>query len=257
MSENVYAAARAEFQTLLTREAIARRNWQVATFLALGLALVAIVAYIHLATTAKVVPYLVAVDKAGRLLPAGPPDPLRKTDPRLIHTELARALFYLRARTSDPVLQREFLYRAFSYLRGDAAVKVTTAFQRHDPRVSARQETREIGDITVLNLPGTPVYRVGWVEEVRSIASNRSWSETWEGYFTTAIATPDDSDELERNPLGLFITALTWTTLRRNETWEPSSPQSSSVLASPSPLQSGSPPALESPKPLTSDLSQP
>ena len=78
-----YLAARSEWDerygSLITRA----RNWRLAAFLALAVALVATCGLIALSMKAKVIPYVVAIDNLGRVLAAGPAEQASRADDRL------------------------------------------------------------------------------------------------------------------------------------------------------------------------------
>jgi type IV secretory pathway TrbF-like protein len=40
--------------------------------------------------------------------------------------------------------------------------------------------------------------------------------EEWEGFVTVKIDPPDDEERLRRNPVGIYITQLTWAQVKRS-----------------------------------------
>src|SRR6476646_7781627 len=82
-SFNPYLAARREWDErygdLITRA----RNWRVAAFLALGIALIETGGMVALAMRSKVVPFVVAVDNLGRVVASGTADQVSAADDRL------------------------------------------------------------------------------------------------------------------------------------------------------------------------------
>src|SRR5712675_1856212 len=71
-----YIRGRAEFASVFGDLAKGKRNWQLAAFGALGVAVVLALGVVSLATTSRITPYVVEVDKLGRVQSVGPADRL-------------------------------------------------------------------------------------------------------------------------------------------------------------------------------------
>jgi type IV secretion system protein VirB5 len=53
-------------------------------------------------------------------------------------------------------------------------------------------------------------YEVEWVETARGLVGDVQSEERWKGSFTIAVRPPDDERLARVNPLGLYITTLSW-----------------------------------------------
>ncbi|MEW5917327.1 MAG: VirB8/TrbF family protein, partial [Gemmatimonadota bacterium] len=65
-------AGRAEFHHMFADLAKAKRNWQIACFGSVGVAMVLAIGLVSLATRSRITPYIVEVDRLGRAQAFGP-----------------------------------------------------------------------------------------------------------------------------------------------------------------------------------------
>src|ERR1700674_2065975 len=117
-AENPILAGRAAFGGAFGDLARGKRNWQLMAFGLLGLFAIVLVGYVRLASETRITPYVVAVDKLGRAAAFGPAEPSGRpaqTDPRIVEATLALFIRNVRAVSSDGVVQRALLYRAYAH----------------------------------------------------------------------------------------------------------------------------------------------
>src|SRR3989442_6821105 len=81
---NPFIAARHEFMNAFGDLAKGKRNWQVIAYALAGLLALVTIAYVRLVASARVVPYVVAVDRLGQVAAVGPADALKRPDERAI-----------------------------------------------------------------------------------------------------------------------------------------------------------------------------
>src|SRR5579883_1723725 len=81
-----FIRARHEFANAFGDLARGKRNWQLATFWTLGVLSVVVLAYVRLAGSARIVPYIVEVDRLGQVIPAGVADVMKPPDRSEEHT---------------------------------------------------------------------------------------------------------------------------------------------------------------------------
>ena len=222
---NHIIAARNEFANVFGDLAKGKRNWQLMAFgLAAMLGLVT-VAYVRLAATSRVVPYVVEVDKLGRLLAIGKAEQMAAPDQRLVASQLAQ--FVRSIRTVLPAAaaagQAEMIRRGYAFVAPEAAGFLNDYFAnpRNDPRVLGGRLTRQVDVTGVLRVPGSDVWRLQWTELERSTQPGGPTRTTaWEGYATVRIVPPATVDAIENNPLGLYVTSINWTQVgERSAEW--------------------------------------
>lgn len=211
-----FLAARQEFTSAFGDLAKGKRNWQVVAFALLGLLAILLLADIRLATSSRVVPYIVEVDKLGQVASIAPADAMQAPEPRLIAAQLAD--FIRNVRTVLPaaaaVAQAEMLERAYAFTAPDAAGFLNTYFSnpKHDPRVLGTTVSRQVTVTSVLQVPKSAAWRLRWTEtEVPLHASGLAQTTAWEGYLVVTLVPPTTPEVVRVNPLGIYITAINWT----------------------------------------------
>jgi type IV secretory pathway TrbF-like protein len=211
-----FLAARTEFTNAFGDLARGKRNWQVIAYALVGLLALVTIAEVRLAASARVVPYVVEVDRLGQVVGVGPAEALREPEERLIVSELAQ--FVRAIRTVLPAAaaaaQGELLRRGYAFVAPRAATFLNGYFAKpeHDPRLLGLRLARQVDVASVLRVPHSDVWRLRWTETERSIEPGGLMrTVAWEGYLTVTLVPPTTADVLQENPLGLSITSVSWT----------------------------------------------
>ena len=208
---NPYLAARREWDerygSLITRA----RNWRIAAVLALAVSLVATCGLIALSTKAKVVPYVVAIDNLGRVLAAGPADQASRADDRLKRAALFQWMSDLRTVTTDGVAQRKAIDRVYSMIANGSPAQVEIGdFYRNDPPFDRAQKRTVEVDVKAVFPVSDRTYQVEWTEVVRGLSGQIESQDNWKGSVTIAISPPNDERLIRVNPLGIYVTNVSW-----------------------------------------------
>jgi type IV secretion system protein VirB5 len=213
---NPFIAARNEFMNAFGDLARRKRNWQVIAFSLVGLLALVTIAYVRLAQSVRVVPYLVEVDRLGQIVVVGPADALKRPDQRLIASQLAqfvRAIRTVLPATAAPA-QAEMLSRGYAFVAPEAAAFLNDYFASpvNDPRVLGLRLTRQVDVTGVLRVPNSDVWRLQWTETERSTQPDGATRTTaWEGYVTVRLLPPRTAESVQDNPLGVYIASVNWT----------------------------------------------
>jgi type IV secretion system protein TrbF len=210
---NPILAGRGAFAGAFGDLARGKRNWQLMAFGLLGLFAIVVVAFVGLAAETRITPYVVEVDKLGRATAFGPAEQTALSDPRIVAATLALFIRNVRAVSSDAVVERELLYRAYANTAGKARDFLDDYFSQpeHDPRLLGQRFTRLVEVGAILPVPGSAVWRVQWTERERPVFVGASREAAWEGYLTVRVRRPRTASVVEDNPLGIYVTDLTWT----------------------------------------------
>lgn len=206
-----YLAARREWDerygSLITRA----RNWRIAAVLALAVALVATCGLIALSAKAKVIPYVVAIDNLGRVLAAGPADQASRADDRLKRAALFQWVSDLRTVTTDGVAQRKSIDRVYSMIANGSPAQVEIGeFYRNDPPFDRAQKKTVEVDVKAVFPVSDRTYQVEWTEMVRGLSGQIESQDNWKGSVTIAISPPNDERLIRVNPLGIYVTNVSW-----------------------------------------------
>jgi len=231
-----HVRGRAEFQSVFGAAERAKRNWQLVAFGCLGVSGLLAGGLVTIATRSHITPYVVEVDRLGRAQAFGPAEPLRLTDRRVVASQIATFVHDLRTIVGDPAGQSDLVRRAYAFVDQSAANFLNAYFAdaSNDPRLLGRDQTRLVEITGVLPVPGPPMpgapnaipttWKVSWTETTipRSLGGEPQ-ATAWEGYVTTRLAAPRDAERIALNPLGLYVTSVTWTRLTVHEVPDPSS----------------------------------
>src|SRR5882672_2628821 len=185
-------------------------------FSLVGLLTLVTIAYVRLAQSVRVVPYLVQVDRLGQIVAVGTADELRRPEQRLIASQLAQ--FVRAIRTVLPAAaapaQAEILRRGYAFVAPEAGAFLNDYFASpvNDPRMLGLRLARQVDVTAVLRVPNSDVWRLQWTETERSTqAGGLTRTVAWESYLTVQLIPPTSPERLQDNPLGLSITSVSWT----------------------------------------------
>jgi type IV secretion system protein TrbF len=204
-----------------------RQYWVLAALTSLAINGILLLAFIALASRARITPYIVEVNRHGTPIAFGPAERIKTVDDRIVMGEISRFIVRLRTVTSDAVILQALFAEAYSYLadREPAAKQyLDSYFAKNDPRVLARAYLRSVDVESVFRMPdssqpktGRSTWRVRWSERYLPVGLGSSeHEEEWEGFVTVKIDPPDDEERLRRNPVGIYITQLTWAQVKRS-----------------------------------------
>jgi len=202
-----------------------RQYWILAALASLSVNGILTLAFIGFASQARITPYIVEVNRHGTPVAFGPAERIKTVDDRIVMGEVSRSIVRLRTVTSDPVILQSLFAEAYAYLseREPGARQYLDAyFARNDPRVLARSFLRSVDVESVFRMSenepkkGRSTWRVRWSERYLPVGIGGSgYDEEWEGFVTVKIDPPEDEERLRRNPVGIYITHITWAQVKR------------------------------------------
>jgi type IV secretion system protein VirB5 len=206
-----YLAARRDWDERYGSLISRARNWRLAAFLALLVALVEGAVLVRLSFTTKLKTIVVAVDSIGRVVSSGPAEQVPAVDDRLKRAALFQWVEDLRMVTADPITQRRSIDRVYAMIgNGSSAQNVITDFYRNNtPFDRARTETVTV-DVHSIVPTSTRSYEVEWTETTRDHSGELAGTQNWKGVFTIALNPPTDEKLARINPLGIYVIDASW-----------------------------------------------
>ena len=162
-----------------------------------------------LSTQARITPFVVEVDRAGQAVAFGPAERLRKADERVIRYQLGMLVHDLRTVLTDQEAQKEMLTRSYAHSRGPAVAFLNEWFSHQNPFERSLRSRVDVQVQSILPLSGT-TWQVQWIETLRSPGGKSVETETWQAILTVELDPPETTQALLVNPLGLFITEISW-----------------------------------------------
>jgi type IV secretion system protein VirB5 len=177
------------------------------------------VGLIYLSTQSRIVPYVVAVDKVGMAFTVFPADRAAPVDERVVRAEIGTFISMARVVTADRVVEKEAIDRAYNYVApsSSAITFLDQYYPANDPFKRSASETVQVTVNSVARIspqgsgPSSQggTFEAIWTETVRPV-NGRQREESWDATIGIEFAAPSDEATMLRNPLGLYITSLTW-----------------------------------------------
>lgn len=214
---NRIVAGRKEFVDVYMHLAKGKRNWQIAAFTALGLLSIQTLAYIQLASSSHITPYVVEVDALGQARAFGPAEQLRDVDHRLAIHQLSLFIRNIRTIYQDPYAQKDMILAAYAYVDPNAQEWLNAYFSdpANDPRLLGQTISRRVEIKSVIKIPQSESWKINWIEVETPRGTDTQKRSAWEGFLTVKHVPPSSAATIERNPTGLYITAINWTQVSR------------------------------------------
>ena len=241
---NHIIAARNEFANAFGDLAKGKRNWQLMAFALAGTLGVVSLAYVRLASSSRVVPYVVEVDRLGQIMAVGTAEQMATPDQRLMASQLAQFIRAIRTvlPASAAAGQAEMIRSGYAFAAPEAAGFLNDYFAnpRNDPRVLGTRLTRQVDVAGVLRVPNSEVWRLQWTEVERSTQPGGPTRTTaWEGYATVKLMPPMTAEAVQSNPLGLYVTTINWTQVGESSSHWSDAPSDSTPTVTDNRLDSG------------------
>lgn len=184
------------------------RNWRLAFFGSLGLALLLAAGLVWQSSRGTITPWVVEVDKLGEARSVAPADvSWRPTDPQIAF-HLARFIENVRSIPADPVVLRQNWLSAYDFTSDKGALALSDYARTNDPFAQFGKVEVAV-DVSSVIRASPDSFRVAWVERHYAGGALTDTSR-WSAILTVALQSPTTPDALRKNPLGVFVTALNW-----------------------------------------------
>ncbi len=206
--DSPYLSARREWNERYGDYIARARNWRWAAFGALAVSLVLAVGVAWQAAQSKVVPYVVEVDKLGDAVAVTRADRAAPTDMRVIKAQLAAWIVDVRSVSSDPLAQKSALARSYALTAATATIFLNDYYRQHSPFGQPRTVAVSVDAVLPIS---KQTYQIQWSEDARDLQGRDLATTHWIASVTVAFDPPTDERGILSNPLGLYITGISWT----------------------------------------------
>ncbi|BCM17827.1 conjugal transfer protein TrbF [Mesorhizobium sp. J8] len=184
------------------------RSWRLMAFGCLALATGLSGGILWQSMQGRVVPYVVEVDRFGETRAVAPAIQNYQPDDAQIAWHLGRFIQNVRSISTDPVLVRQNWLSAYDFATDRAALFLNEYAKANDP--FAQIGTRSVSvQVTSVVRASDNSFQVKWTEQVFERGSLAT-STRWTGILTIVLRPPTNTDQLLKNPLGVFINAIDW-----------------------------------------------
>ena len=218
MAANPYVQGWREWDERYADLVIGKRNWQLAAGGLLVLGMILAAGMVWLSSRSRYVVYAVEVDTLGYALTqaepltaAAPPDVVE----RIERYEVASFISQARSVSSDPQVEQQTLNSLLAHTHGAADRFLDEYYHSdgaaHNPFQIAQKQTVSVQIDSILKL-STKSYEVRWTEVRRDLNGAAAGTAThWEAQLQTETVPPRDGGAIVSNPLGFYVTNITWT----------------------------------------------
>ncbi len=209
--ENPYLAARLEWNERYHGFVRAKRNWQVIAIVALVVNATLGLGILWQASQSRVTPYVIEVDQLGQTLVIGPAEKGHATDPRLVRFQVAEFIRKVRSIVADGAAEKQILDSAYAHVSGAATGFLNDHFNENNPFLRMQERTVSVDVTSVMPLPASDSWQIQWTETHRGLDGAVLVRERWQALLTVDIRPGNTPDQIEQNPLGLYVTNIQWT----------------------------------------------
>jgi type IV secretion system protein TrbF len=208
---NPYLAARREWDERYGEFITRARNWRTVALLCALIALVATAGVVLLSARSRVIPFVVLIDSLGRPLASGLADQTSIGDERLRRAIIQDWIENVRMVTTDGIAQRRAIDRVYAQIAsGTSAQAFISDFYRNDPPFKRAQTGTVSVEVKSVLPTSDRTFEVDWIETSRDLYGTVNSTDHWKGTFTSALNPPTDERQARINPLGLYVTAASW-----------------------------------------------
>lgn len=216
------------------------RNWRLMAFGGLMLTTGLSGALVWQSMQSRVVPYVVEVDRLGEARAVAPADAqYRPTDPQ-IAWHLAHFITNVRSKSLDPVLMRENWLSAYDFVTDRGALFLGEYARAAEPFANIGERTVSVQVTSVVRASETS-FQVKWTESQYERGSLASTSR-WTAILTIRQRPPRSADTLRKNPLGIYVDAIDWSS--ELEAPAPAAPATAGQSPPPGAARPAEPPAF-------------
>jgi type IV secretion system protein VirB5 len=206
--ENPYLSARREWNERYGDYIARARSWRWAAMGALAVALVLAIGVAWQAAQSKVVPYVVEVDKLGQAVAVARADRAAPADVRVVKAQLAAWILDVRSISSDPLAQKNALTHAYALTAATATTFLNEYYRDHSPFGQPRTVAVSVDAVLPIS---QQTYQLQWSEDARDLQGRDLATTHWLASVTVAFDPPSSEREILDNPLGLYVTGISWT----------------------------------------------
>ncbi|MBF0478409.1 MAG: hypothetical protein HQL26_02900 [Candidatus Omnitrophica bacterium] len=217
----MYQQVKREWLEQFADPVIAKRNWQIIAGVLGVVAIVLSVSNYTLVHKAQVIPYIVEVDHLGRAQFVEKIQASNTFDESVIRAFLYRFIDQSRSVITDDLVMKKNFSEVYSVSSLDVQNNFLNAYYKdHDPFKAGQEFTTQITPLTFLK-QSEKSFLMEWKEVRRDLAGKIVRQEQWQALFEITIIPPKDTRVLEENPLnplGIFITRLSWSQIDNGTT---------------------------------------
>lgn len=208
-----YQKAQQAWDTRIGSARVQAYNWRLMALLTLGLLAVSLAGNIYLGSQAKVIPYVVELKATGEATMLGSAHSLStNNNDNAVKFFISRFIMLAREIPADAVLLKRNMQKLFQLVSVQGKSLLSQKFSDLSPAQEFKNKHRALKIASVLAV-SEGMYQVDWFEAEYDKNGQKIAEYPMRGTFKVAWLEPKNSEQLEENPLGIFIDYFSWTKL--------------------------------------------
>jgi type IV secretion system protein TrbF len=184
------------------------KNWRLIAFGNLTLAGGLAVGLVWQSARGQITPWIVEVDRQGQAQAVAPATAFYQPSDPQIAFHLARFIEDVRGLPADAIVLRQNWLRAYDFTSERGAIALNDYARNNDP-FTKLGTTQVSVDISSVIRASANSFRIAWAER-RYENGQLAGTERWTAILTIIVDAPRDLDRLRKNPLGIYIHAISW-----------------------------------------------
>jgi type IV secretory pathway TrbF-like protein len=184
------------------------RTWRTAAFSGLALSGLLAAATIALALRPAAVPFVIEANESGEARLIGPATTAYEPGDAQISWHLARFIEKVRSLPSDPIVVRQNWLSAYDWATQAGAQALNAIAAADDPFTKVGKTNIAVDVLSVVRASPSS-FNLRWRETTydKGVLIR---VERYSGVATIVLDPPSTPDRLQKNPLGLYVHAFTW-----------------------------------------------
>ena len=203
-----YQAAAQVWDERIGSARVQAHNWRLMALGCLTVSLLSVGGLVWRMGQSRVTPYVIEVEQAGAVRAVGQAaTPYHPTDAQIAY-HLARFITDVRSLALDPIVVRQSWLEAYQYATAAGAIRLNDYARVLDPFSRIGQTSIAVEVSSVVRASDSS-FQVRWVERSYSHGALAA-TERWTAILTVVIEPPRTEERLRQNPLGIYVSGLSW-----------------------------------------------
>jgi type IV secretory pathway TrbF-like protein len=192
---------------------IQAHNWFLIAFVSLTLLFISLIGNVYLGTQSKVIPYVVELKPTGEANSLGTASSLSaQSHENAAKFFISRFIMLAREIPADAVLLKRNLEKVFQLVSVQGKTLLAGQFKDQSPAKEFQEKNRALKIASVLAV-SSGVYQVDWFEAEYDKNGQKIAEYPMRGTFKIAWLKPQTEEQIQENPLGIFVDYFSWTKL--------------------------------------------
>lgn len=206
-----YQRAKEAWDQRIGSARVQAHNWRLIALCALRLLAISLVGNIYLGSQSKVMPFVVELKPNGEAGVLGSAASLSvDSSENAVKFFISRFIMLAREIPADAVLIKRNMEKLFQLVSVQGKSLLAERFREQSPAKEFQEKNRAIKIASVLAI-SQGVYQVDWFEAEYDKNGQKIAEYPMRGTFKMAWLKPQTIEQIQENPLGIFVDYFSWT----------------------------------------------